>query len=188
MEIGNKIASLRKSAGISQDKLAQNLYISRQTLSNWENDKTLPDLKSLFLLADYFNITVNELASNDMHNINVHSIRNKIAWLYFSDVICLILVYLSLISGRWLPTTISAMLIVLFTVIGLEISWYLIRFSQKYNLHRISEISAYLSSTPIKHQVTIHNKIKLALGALVGLALGLILTLVVGIYLLDWHF
>lgn len=188
MEIGNKIASLRKSAGISQDKLAQNLFISRQTLSNWENDKTLPDLKSLFLIADYFNVTVNDLASTDMDNINISSIRHKIASLYFYDVVCLTLVYLAFISALWLPTIISAMLIVLFTVIGLEISWYLIKFSQRYNLHRITEISAYLHDQPIKHLPTSHNKIKLILGTAVGLTLGLILTLIIGIYLLDWQF
>lgn len=188
MEIGNKIASLRKNAGISQDELAQKIYVSRQTISNWENNKSLPDLKSLLLLATCFKTTVTDLASPDMNNFKAHSIRHKIYWLYFSDFICLILVYLALISGRWLPTTISAMLIVVFTIIGLEISWYLIRFSQKYNLHRINEISAYLHGEPVKRQATSHNKLKLALGAIIGLTLGLALTLIVGIYLLDWHF
>lgn len=80
------------------------------------------------------------------------------------------------------------MLVVLFTVIGLEISWYLIRFSQKYNLNRSNELSAYLRGEPIKRQASKYTKLKLALGATIGLTLGLFLTLIIGIYLLDWHF
>ena len=188
MEIGNKIASLRRVNGISQDELAQQIYVSRQTISNWENNKTLPDLKSLLLLATCLNTTVTDLASPDMNHLKAHSIQHKIYWLYFSDLVCLIMVYLSLMSSRWVPTTISAMLVVLFTVIGLEISWYLIRFSQKYNLHRINELSAYLRGESIKRQASKYTKLKLALGAIIGLTLGLFLTLIIGIYLLDWHF
>lgn len=93
MEIGNKIASLRRVNGISQDELAQKIYVSRQTISNWENNKTLPDLKSLLLLATCLNTTVIDLASPDMNNLKAHSIQHKIYWLYFSDLVCLTMNY-----------------------------------------------------------------------------------------------
>lgn len=43
---------------LSQDALAEKIYVSRQTISNWENDKNYPDIKSLILLSEVFHISV----------------------------------------------------------------------------------------------------------------------------------
>lgn len=43
MELGNRIKDLRKSQKINQDELAEKLFVSRQTILNWENDKSYPD-------------------------------------------------------------------------------------------------------------------------------------------------
>ncbi|MCR4650978.1 MAG: helix-turn-helix domain-containing protein [Lachnospiraceae bacterium] len=40
MEVGNRIKELRKTQNINQDELAEKLFVSRQTISNWENDKS----------------------------------------------------------------------------------------------------------------------------------------------------
>lgn len=46
MRLGDEIKDKRLKLRLTQDQVAQELYISRQTLSNWENNKTLPDFKS----------------------------------------------------------------------------------------------------------------------------------------------
>lgn len=51
MELGNRIKQHRTAHGWSQDDLAEKAYVSRQTISKWENDKSYPDLQSLLLLA-----------------------------------------------------------------------------------------------------------------------------------------
>ncbi|MBE6924566.1 MAG: helix-turn-helix transcriptional regulator [Ruminococcaceae bacterium] len=61
MEIGARIRQYRSAAGLSQEVLAQRILVSRQTLSNWENGKTTPDIHSLILLCDEFQITLDEL-------------------------------------------------------------------------------------------------------------------------------
>lgn len=61
MELGSRIRELRTKANLSQDELAKKVYVARQTVSNWENDKTLPDLESLKLLADAFGVSADEL-------------------------------------------------------------------------------------------------------------------------------
>ena len=44
MDIGNKLYEARRAAGLTQEQAAEALNISRQTLSNWENNKTYPDI------------------------------------------------------------------------------------------------------------------------------------------------
>ena len=43
MEIGQRMRALRQGAGLTQDELAERLYVSRQTISNWETGKSYPD-------------------------------------------------------------------------------------------------------------------------------------------------
>ena len=47
MDISNQIKTRREAMGLSQEQLAEKLYVSRQTISNWERDKTYPDVQSL---------------------------------------------------------------------------------------------------------------------------------------------
>ena len=66
MEIGRHIKRHRTERGLSQDDLAAKIYEPRQTVSNWENDKTYPDIESLLLLSVLFDVTVDELIKGDM--------------------------------------------------------------------------------------------------------------------------
>ena len=61
MELGSQIKRHRTERGLSQDDLAAKIYVSRQTVSSWENDKTYPDVESLLLLSVLFDVTVDEL-------------------------------------------------------------------------------------------------------------------------------
>ena len=51
MDISNQIKTRREAMGLSQEQLAEKLYVSRQTISNWERDKTYPDVQSLLMLS-----------------------------------------------------------------------------------------------------------------------------------------
>ena len=54
MELGNQIKKYRSELQISQEQLADRIYVSRQTISNWENEKSYPDVNSLVLLSEVF--------------------------------------------------------------------------------------------------------------------------------------
>ncbi len=66
MTIGEKIIELRKKHNLTQNKLAEKIEVSRQTLSNWESNITSPDLKQASLLADIFQISLDELVQNNI--------------------------------------------------------------------------------------------------------------------------
>lgn len=70
MEIGARIKEHRTAAGMSQDDLAARVYVSRQTISSWENNKTYPDVQSLLLLSEIFDATVDSLIKGDVETMN----------------------------------------------------------------------------------------------------------------------
>lgn len=59
--IGKNITKLRKEKGITQEQLAERLHVTRQAVSHWENGKTHPDIDILTALAEYFEVSIEEL-------------------------------------------------------------------------------------------------------------------------------
>ena len=66
MELARQIKEQRVRLGISQEALAEAVFVSRQTISNWETDRTYPDVQSLLLLSALFDTTVDELIKGDV--------------------------------------------------------------------------------------------------------------------------
>ncbi len=66
MELGKRIQKYRKEGALSQDALAEKVFVSRQTISNWENDKSYPDVKSLVLLSEVFQVSLDQLIKGDV--------------------------------------------------------------------------------------------------------------------------
>lgn len=66
MELGKQIKEHRQEAHLSQEELANRVYVSRQTISNWENDKSYPDVNSLVLLSEIFQISLDNLIKGDI--------------------------------------------------------------------------------------------------------------------------
>ena len=58
MELGKQIKKYRSEMNLSQEELADKVFVSRQTVSNWENDKNYPDIKSLLLLSEVFGVSL----------------------------------------------------------------------------------------------------------------------------------
>ena len=69
MDIGGKIKKSRTDAKITQEQAAQALGISRQTISNWENGKSYPDVNSLVLLSEAFEVSLDKLIKGDVENM-----------------------------------------------------------------------------------------------------------------------
>ncbi len=76
MTLGERILKYRKKAGISQEELADKLNVTRQSISLWETDQTVPSLDSLITLASIFDISLDELCGRkriaDIKDSNIH--------------------------------------------------------------------------------------------------------------------
>ena len=61
MDIGTKIKEARLSAQLTQEQAAEQLGVSRQTISNWENNKTYPDIISVIKMSDLYEVSLDRL-------------------------------------------------------------------------------------------------------------------------------
>lgn len=79
MQLGKHIKQLRHEKSLSQEKLAEMVYVSRQTISNWKCDKSYPDINSLVLLSQVLDVTIDQLIKEDIEmmeeQINQDDIR-----------------------------------------------------------------------------------------------------------------
>ena len=70
ISIANRLLEFRKKSGLSQEELAERLNISRQSVSKWENNQSLPDIALLPVIARYFGITMDELFNYRLDALN----------------------------------------------------------------------------------------------------------------------
>lgn len=73
MKFSEQIKDLRTREKLTQEQFAEKLNITRQAVSNWENNRNLPDIEMLILIAQNFHISLDELilGGNDMDEVNV---------------------------------------------------------------------------------------------------------------------
>lgn len=65
VELARRIKEQRERLGMSQGELAKSVFVTRQTISNWETDRTYPDVQSLLLLSDLFGVSIDSLVRED---------------------------------------------------------------------------------------------------------------------------
>lgn len=65
MRIADEIKNARIQKGYTQEQVSENLLVSRQTISNWENGKTLPDIISIIRMSELYELSLDELVKGD---------------------------------------------------------------------------------------------------------------------------
>ena len=77
MELGKQIKNYRTTFNYSQEQLAEKTFVSRQTISNWETNKSYPDVQSLLLLSSVFGTSLDELVKGDLQVMKNELQNNK---------------------------------------------------------------------------------------------------------------
>ena len=77
MGLGNNLFHARKSKGLSQETVAEKLGVSRQTISKWETDETLPDIRQSKRLAVLYGISLDELIEFDIDVKEIQEIIDR---------------------------------------------------------------------------------------------------------------
>ena len=75
MSLGNSLFQARKKSGLSQEDVAEKLGVSRQTVSKWETDETIPDIRQSKRMAVLYNVSLDELIDFD---IDIKEIQDTI--------------------------------------------------------------------------------------------------------------
>lgn len=83
MNLSKQIKKYRERDGYSQEYLAEKLYVSRQSISNWENDKSLPDIHNLLMMCELFNVTLDDLVKGTIPFVpDIKAQRSLNLWTY----------------------------------------------------------------------------------------------------------
>ena len=87
MKFNEKLVSIRKKQGLSQEELGMELQVSLQTISKWETGQSYPDFQSLVMLSDYFGMSLDELVKDiDVQDIRDKNLTDEKVASIFSDV------------------------------------------------------------------------------------------------------
>ncbi|HEO8024376.1 TPA: helix-turn-helix transcriptional regulator [Streptococcus agalactiae] len=148
MEIGQQIIRYRKQQALSQEELAEKVYVSRQSISNWENDKTYPDIHSLLLLSQIFQVSLDQLIKGDIEKMK-YTITQVDKKNFERDTkVMVTLMILLMISSyplvyflEWLGLGIF----VLLSIITMTYANRVERFKKKYDVQTYKEILAVSS-------------------------------------------
>lgn len=95
MELAGQIKKHRQALGISQEALAEKIYVSRQTISNWETARTYPDVQSLLLLSVAFDISIDELIVETMEE-SVRKADHSLIWMYAAEMLLTVIAIVAL--------------------------------------------------------------------------------------------
>lgn len=77
MSLGNNLFNARKKKGLSQESVAEKLGVSRQTISKWETDETLPDIRQSKKLATLYGLSLDELIEYDIDEKEIQDMIDK---------------------------------------------------------------------------------------------------------------
>ena len=106
MDLSHQIKKYRKQLAFSQEELAEKLYVPRQTISNWENERSYPDIHNLLLLSVLFDVSLDELVKGDVEkmkeNVTLTELNKYTKIMLFFMLLTLISVGPSLfLPGNW---------------------------------------------------------------------------------------
>lgn len=137
MEIEKKLKEARVNAGLTQEQLAQKIMVSRQTISNWENGKSLPDIINIMNLSDLYQISLDDLLKGDPKmkekmEKDVNAVKNNKRLLLTAGIIIALVAAIYLISvlvgGEFRDFCESA---VIWVLIGIGVAFSVTYFNQK---------------------------------------------------------
>ena len=87
MSLGSNLYNARKKSGLSQEAVAEKLGVSRQTVSKWETDETLPDIRQSKRLAVLYRLTLDELVDTGEYSLQLERLLRKLSADYgYSDL------------------------------------------------------------------------------------------------------
>ena len=145
MEIGNQIKQHRAALNLSQEELAEQIYVTRQTLSNWENGKTYPDVNSLLRLSGVFGVTLDELVKGDIPKMKEQIKQTDIIEFKRASYILTVMYLVMVVSALplWTYLKITGMVIWgIWTAASLLYAFHVEKLKKRHNIQTYKEIQA----------------------------------------------
>ena len=147
MELNAQIKKYRMKLNLSQEELAEKIYVTRQTISNWENEKSYPDIHSLLLLGSLFNVSLDKLIKGDIEImkeiVNEQEIKELKRYSTVFTVHLMLLILLAVPLFIWLEYY-AFIIFGIFFVITMFWAFKVEKIKKKYNVQTYKEIIAFM--------------------------------------------
>lgn len=147
MELGGQIKRHRTRLGLSQEELADRIFVTRQSVSNWENSRTYPDLQSLLRLSDLFGLSLDELIKGDIETmkeeINRLEIQKMNRW---GGILALLMLTLMLLPAPLLKLLDTAGFLLVMAplfLVGMAVTLKVEKIKKDNDVHTYKEILAF---------------------------------------------
>ena len=150
MELGKRIKEYRNKAQMTQEDLAEKMFVSRQTISNWENDKSYPDIHSLLMLSNLFDVSLDILVKGDIEimkekiDIDEKTLKDFGRDSNIFSILLIITVATPLLLFRW----IGVFGLVVWAVLAGTMFYFSLRVEKvkkQYDIHTYKEIVAFMN-------------------------------------------
>lgn len=146
MQIGNQMKKYRDQFHLSQEQLAEKIYVSRQTISNWETNKSYPDIHSLVLLSQIFNVSIDQLVKGDLEMMKYQIKKEEINKFNKDGAIYGVLLIVSVLSlvPLWAYLQVVGIFVwILIYGVAIYYALQLEKQKEKYDIHTYKEILAF---------------------------------------------
>ena len=154
MDIGKRIKKYRDINKLSQEELADKIFVSRQTLSNWENNKFYPDIKSIIMLSNIFDVSLDDFIKGDLEEMKKRVEESDLkgfkilSWLFTIEMIVMVISAYPLF--RYLGI-LGICIWILFITITLVTAIVLERIKKHYNIQTYKEIIAFCENKQLSY-------------------------------------
>ena len=157
MDIGLQIKKFREQQKISQEELALKIFVSRQTISNWETNKSCPDVKSLITLSNIFHVSLDDFIKEDIKEMR--EIVEKVTIKKFHVISVVFLIELIVVAVSAYPLfsikgNIGIVIWLCLFAITLYTASKIEKFKKSYDIQTYKEILAFIDGKQLTHDET----------------------------------
>lgn len=182
MNFSNQLKKYRKENKFSQETLAEKIYVSRQTISNWENDKTYPDIQHLITLSLLFDVSVDELLKGDVEKMK-HTVEGKKQLMNSTQSLVMSLAALSILMVMMFfveeisSPTIYAVIFISFVLMASTIRIEYLK--RKFNIDKYQDIISYMEDQTVSDKKPLPLNLSLILWVVSFIIMAIIVYLIV---------
>lgn len=157
MDIGSRIKKYREEQNISQEELALKIFVSRQTISNWETDKSYPDIKSLIMLSNIFNVSLDNFIKKDIEEMRKIIDSKKVKEFNVMSYVFLVEMLVLIISAYPLFKLLDFVGFIIWIslyIISFGTARIIERFKKENNIQTYKEIIAFIDGKKLTYEET----------------------------------
>lgn len=150
MNLGQQIKYYRNRDQLSQEALAEKIYVSRQSISNWENERSYPDIHNLLMLSVLFGVSLDELVKGDVKIMQEELGKsNLLKWTNWMFAL-MVAVPVSVGPAMYFFGNYGLIISGVLFVISLAAAYKVERLKKKHDLKTYQQILDFLAGKPVE--------------------------------------